>query len=273
MADKYPSTLLVEDDPKKVDINKAILDLLKKINETANSASTGTAASSPVWIQGLLVNTIDTGSVSLSSGGCSNLAGTSSVTITSPLTGSLQGQLDSGSIATGTWYAVFLIWGTGGAPRVLFSTSSINPGLPKSYSSYRRVGWVYTDGSKNLFGLTNFPNNYVEWKPFNNSFSASQDATTTRNVSTMLAPPNTLASCGVCLENFVSGDMRMWLRSTSFTDVAASAITCELMASTGGFATGSAQVPVDGNRQIAWRKTYTADVYIWVRGWMDDRTT
>ena len=42
MADKYPSTTLVTKDPKETDINKAVLDLLKKINEVSK-ATTDTA--------------------------------------------------------------------------------------------------------------------------------------------------------------------------------------------------------------------------------------
>ena len=62
------------------------------------------------------------------------------------------GGLDTGSLAASTWYAVYAIYGATGTS-ILFSTSSTSPTLPSGYTYYGRIGWVLTDGSKNLIGF------------------------------------------------------------------------------------------------------------------------
>lgn len=56
--------------------------------------------------------------------------------------------LDTGTIASGTWYAIHAITNnTGSISAGLFSTSPTAPTLPVGYTKFRRVGWVYRNGS------------------------------------------------------------------------------------------------------------------------------
>jgi hypothetical protein len=62
--------------------------------------------------------------------------------------GSGNGALDTGTIADNTWYHVYLTQRPDtGAVDVVFSTSASAPTLPPSYTLYRRVGSMKTDGA------------------------------------------------------------------------------------------------------------------------------
>jgi len=50
--------------------------------------------------------------------------------------------LDTGSEATGTWYAVYVVSGTSGVGGLL-STSETAPTMPSGFTYKRRVGWAY----------------------------------------------------------------------------------------------------------------------------------
>jgi hypothetical protein len=64
--------------------------------------------------------------------------------------GSGTGALDSGSIASNTWYHVFLIERIDtGVVDVLVSLSATTPTLPANYTKQRRLGSMKTDGSSN----------------------------------------------------------------------------------------------------------------------------
>jgi hypothetical protein len=54
--------------------------------------------------------------------------------------------LDTGTVATDTWYAVYVIYNpTADTAAALFSLSATAPTLPTGYTYARRVGWVRTD--------------------------------------------------------------------------------------------------------------------------------
>jgi len=65
--------------------------------------------------------------------------------------GSGNGGLDTGAIATSTWYHVFLIQRPDtGVVDVLFSTSATTPTMPTNYTLKRRIGSLKTDGSSHF---------------------------------------------------------------------------------------------------------------------------
>ena len=56
--------------------------------------------------------------------------------------------MDTGSVANNTWYHVHLIKRpVTGVVDVLFSLSATAPTLPTSYTIFRRIGSMRTDGS------------------------------------------------------------------------------------------------------------------------------
>lgn len=60
--------------------------------------------------------------------------------------------LDAGSLATSTWYSVWVIW-NGTTTAGLLSTSATSPTLPSGYTHKARVGWIRTDSSGNKYPL------------------------------------------------------------------------------------------------------------------------
>ncbi len=69
--------------------------------------------------------------------------------------GSGNGALDTGSIATNTWYHVWLIQRSDtGVVDVLVSTSATAPTMPANYDRKRRIGSMKTDGSSQWTSFT-----------------------------------------------------------------------------------------------------------------------
>lgn len=61
--------------------------------------------------------------------------------------------LDTGSIASATWYAIWAIAKADGTTSAIASTSSSSPTMPSGYTYKARVGWVRTaSGSAQLLG-------------------------------------------------------------------------------------------------------------------------
>ena len=65
--------------------------------------------------------------------------------------GTAAGGLDTGSVSTSTWYAIFLIKRSDtGVVDALFSTSFTSPTMPTNYDYKRYIGAVLTDASANI---------------------------------------------------------------------------------------------------------------------------
>jgi hypothetical protein len=71
----------------------------------------------------------------------------SGVDVTAATTASGAGGLDSGAVATDTWYAVHVIADGAGNAAGLLSLSTDTPTMPSGYTYSRRVGWIRTDGT------------------------------------------------------------------------------------------------------------------------------
>jgi hypothetical protein len=72
------------------------------------------------------------------------------------ITESGAGGLDTGTVATDTFYAVHVIGDSTlyNDPALMFSTSATAPSLPGGYDMFRRVGYVKTDGSSDILEFT-----------------------------------------------------------------------------------------------------------------------
>lgn len=73
------------------------------------------------------------------------------LTIAGTASGAANG-LDTGALATSTWYSVWVIW-NGTTTAGLLSTSAAAPTLPGGYTHKALVGWVRTDASGNKYPL------------------------------------------------------------------------------------------------------------------------
>ncbi len=73
-------------------------------------------------------------------------------TLTADITASGAGGLDTGSEASSTWYAVWVIDDSSGtnSPAAMFSTSFTSPTMPSGYDLKRRVGTVRNNTSSNI---------------------------------------------------------------------------------------------------------------------------
>ena len=60
--------------------------------------------------------------------------------------------LDTGTVAAGTWYSLWVIW-NGSTKAGLLSLSGTAPALPSGYTHAARVGWVRTDATANKYPL------------------------------------------------------------------------------------------------------------------------
>lgn len=90
---------------------------------------------------------VTAGAISLynSSTGLSYIKRAVSVTINTAASGA--NGLDLGSIATSTWYAVWIIAKADGTTAGLISASDTSPSMPTGYIYKTRVGWIRTDAT------------------------------------------------------------------------------------------------------------------------------
>lgn len=61
--------------------------------------------------------------------------------------------LDTGALASSTWYSLWVIW-NGTTTAGLMSLSATSPTMPSGYTYKARVGWVRTDGTANKYPLS-----------------------------------------------------------------------------------------------------------------------
>lgn len=131
-------------------------------------------------------------SVDVSASNLMTLAGTIEKKTTSTWSvGSGNGCLDTGSIASSTWYWVYLIKRLDtNVVDVICSTSAASPALPANYSAWRRVGAIRTDtaaNSNNLLAFTQFGNTWV-WTTVITDLNTSSCDTSTQTTQLTVAP-------------------------------------------------------------------------------------
>lgn len=61
--------------------------------------------------------------------------------------------LDTGALATSTWYSLWVIW-NGTTAAGLLSLSATAPTMPSGYTHKARVGWIRTDGTGSKYPLS-----------------------------------------------------------------------------------------------------------------------
>jgi hypothetical protein len=76
-----------------------------------------------------------------------------SVSVSPTTTASGANGLDTGTIASSTWYSVWVIY-NGSTVAGLLSASATSPTLPSGYTYYARVGWIKTDSSGYYYPLS-----------------------------------------------------------------------------------------------------------------------
>jgi len=113
------------------------------------------------------------------------------VSVTPNITASGANGLDTGSVASSTWYNVYLI-STGSTVAGLYSLSATAPTMPSGYSYFVRVGAVRTDSSSNLLRTRQLGSHavYVPTPTTNTTILPSMNATTSSGAYTAIAVGN-----------------------------------------------------------------------------------
>lgn len=103
------------------------------------------------------------------------------------------GGLDTGTLAANTNYAIFAIGDSTGnnAASVVFAVNNLQPILPAGYDIYRRIGFMRTDGSSNLYRWFQYGRAEDRWYYYDAPISilAGGAATTFTSVSVTSGMP------------------------------------------------------------------------------------
>lgn len=103
--------------------------------------------------------------------------------------GSGNGGLDTGTIANSTWYHVYLIERTDtGITDILVSLSASAPTLPASYTLYRRIGSIQTDGSAHWQAFKQIGDEFIWTKSALDTFNSPYTVTTSSVLRTTGCP-------------------------------------------------------------------------------------
>jgi hypothetical protein len=101
--------------------------------------------------------------------------------------------LDTGALASSTWYHVFAIGkATDGTTAFLASTSLASPTLPGGYTLKRRIGSFKTDGSSHILSFHQYGDEFWFDTP-RLDVNAAAMSTGSRTARTLSVPPNTTA--------------------------------------------------------------------------------
>ena len=213
---------------------------------------------------GVAVNSTNTGFMSLSS--------VYTKTTSSWSLGTAVGGLDTGVIASSTWYHVFLIKRVDtGVVDVVFSLSPTAPTLPTNYTLFRRIGSMKTDGSSLWTKFTQYGDDFY-W-----SVPASDVGVTTSSLTAVLQTLSTPLGIQVKVFGSVllgSADTNCFVSSPDMVDTPAGNTVGPLRGGGPSVTVAGAYIPVFTNTssQVRIRFDSSSAVYqMNTFGWSDRR--
>lgn len=229
---------------------------------TAGSSSTLTVAA------GQAMDSTNAASMSLSSA--------TSKTTSAWSVGSGVGGLDTGAIASSTWYYFYLIRRPDtGVVDVVFSLSSSAPTLPTNYTQYRYIGAALTNGSSQWTKFYQKGDRFF-WDSPTLDINAAFPSTA-RQTSTINAPRGRkYLVTGNAVISTTSGSA-LYISDPDSADLAPSNTVAPLVSVTTSSAIGvtpAGQVSVMTNTsaQICWRGSAVSGSFLWsTTGWEDPR--
>lgn len=193
--------------------------------------------------------------------------------------GTGNGSLDTGTIANSTGYHVFAISKAGGTtPDYLISTSATAPTMPATYTLFRRIGWIKTDGSAQIIDFVQFGNKFVWKTPI---ADATGSALGTTSISLALSTPGGVKTQPL-INYFVilaGASPVVFARSPDATDVAPSGASAASITALSQ-AVGALTVPVADHSalqtgtssEVYFRASAAAtSLYVATFGWIDPR--
>lgn len=231
-------------------------------------------------LQGLIVSRASTTTFTVAAGTVGDSTFVHGMTLTSSMTKSLSawaagtaaGGLDTGAVASNTWYAVYLIKNpTTETVDVLISTNGTTPtALPSGYTLYRRVAWIKTNGSSQITSFTQTGRTFLWADPVQELADATPAATTRQTVTLASAAPDTRAK--VVNHARVSAGQFVVFGPLTQTDTAASATNYTHRTGTDStIAALSQEIPLNSSRQMFYRTSATSTlITIRCEGWIDE---
>lgn len=234
------------------------------------------------YISGLLMSNAADAShdITISAGLARDFADTQDMVLASAITkqidvnwaeGTASGGFPSGlTLTANTWYRVFIIRKTSdGTIDAGFDTSATASNLladATGYSQYRRVGWVWTNGSANIFGFQMLDGKVL----FNfgwNDESATSIGTTLSSAMTATVPPNHIGILNIMGQN--SNNFAMIVQPADLGDpgtVSSDWHTVSAFHSTTGTGNTQALIRVDSNSQVK-AKASAASTLLYMTSW------
>lgn len=139
--------------------------------------------------------------------------------------GTGNGCLDTGSVASATWYHVFIIERLDTAVvDILCSTSATIPTLPTNYTVSRRIGSFLTDGSAHIIAFTQIGSTFYWTTPLADVTTTSLGSTSA--LETLTVPPGVQVTplCNLSMAS-ASPPVSMYVTSPSESDLASTTTT------------------------------------------------
>lgn len=183
--------------------------------------------------------------------------------------GTGNGALDTGTIATSTWYHVWLIARSDtGVVDVLVSTSASAPTMPTSYDRKRRIGSMKTDGSSQWTKFAQVGDDFLWSTPVDDSASV---ISANRTSITLTVPTGVVVAAR--FRSYVNGPGGVVVyiyTSLSESDISA-ATTADLACASGGLAAVNVERLTNTSAQIGGRANASITAPISTYGWKDFR--
>jgi len=187
--------------------------------------------------------------------------------------GTGNGALDTGTIATSTWYHVYLIARSDtGVVDVLVSTSASSPTMPSSYDYKRRIGSMKTDGSSQWTAFTQTHDTFI-WTTSVQDINNGTHTSASRTSQTLTVPTG-VAVTALFRAGTVATSLGVRFSALTETDVAAVITTnCDLVSTGTDYAYGRFAVVTDTSARIGVRTTSgnATGLSINTYGWADTR--
>jgi hypothetical protein len=184
------------------------------------------------------------------------------------------GALDTGTIATTTWYHVYVIKNqTTGAVDVLVSLSATTPTMPSGFSLFRRIGSMRFDGTGNWRGFVQLGDHFLWTTPNIDYSSAAANAASRQNL-TLTVPTGIQVYAEFVLIVTAGASQNVYATSLDQADTAATSAGGGYQSTTtaandrGG---GPVVTRTDTLARIGLRSSGTCSYTIITQGWTDYR--
>ncbi len=220
--------------------------------------------------------------ITISAGSAMDSTGVTMLTLAAAITkqidaawaaGTNAGGLDTGTVASGTVYYIWIIRkDSDGTIDALFSLSKTAPTMPTGYTYKRRIMTVVTDASANIINFKQIGDKITFNTPILDRTEAAL-ATTNRTAQATSIPP--LVRGDFLIRLYSASGIYFWFDSEDMPDAAASSTRYDInmyVASGNTVAHLTKSIKTNSSRQIYLRiSNATNAIAMFTYGWTDDR--